>query len=156
MDYRDKISNQLNILPFRSTCPALPPPAPSLGSGLCGMRRSPRVCPLPGGPSPAISVLPRAPAPRPDWPFISVAYCFKAHSRLGFSANFNCNAAYHTTFCKFRGYTNRCPDKKSGRPAVCSPRPPAVCLVGQWRPTFFRRRTRWPTTAWNPASARYS
>src|SRR5208283_5066469 len=88
--------------------PAFLPPAPPNQGGFRGAMGGNRSCVLPGNGSPAIFPSGGAPQPNPDWPFIPVAYSLLAHSRLGYSPNLGFDAAYHTTFRKFRGYTNQC------------------------------------------------
>jgi hypothetical protein len=123
--------------------PALPPPARPPAWGFRGAMGLNRTCTFPGDGSPAVFPAGGAPQPNPDWPFIPVAYSLLARSRLGYSPNLGLHAAYHTTFCKFRGYTNQCLDKKSRRLPASRPPAPFICPVGQRPQGFPRSWKRW-------------
>ena len=91
-----------------------------------------RTRPFPGNGSLTISPPARAPQSHPDWPFLPVAYRFPAISRLGFSPNWDLDSAYHTTFYKSQGSTNKSFSKKTrGFPALF-PAAPSIGPVAQW------------------------
>jgi len=94
-----------------------------------GVISSRRCCPLPR--NEAMVVFPPVcrSASHPDFPLAPVAYPVLARSRLGYSPNWGFDAAYHTTSCKYRRYTNQFRGKNTGGlPASRPPAPlPSTC-----------------------------
>ncbi len=121
-----------------STRPARPVPGgPYLWDSRWAMDFS-RTRTFPGNGSSAFPSPGDPPQPNLDYPFLPVAYCLLAHSRLGYSPKVGLDAAYHTTSCKSRSNTNvmcgqkikRSPPFRSGRMVRTGARPNL-----SWRPS---------------------